>query len=324
MRRSTMRRPRSVIAAAAVVVVALAASPGVTRADGPGYLTLSFGRTQWVTAKNCVRMPNTIDLGRVAAELETRGLVGTGNVVTSRTPGTGTRCFNGYVLHPGWARLAALRDDRGWTFVSASKTYPNFASLTPAEQFDESCGSLPIFEDHGHARAWGLFATPNDTWSFESQRDVVSTCFAYGRTYDDSLPLGAHNLNVRSEMAEPWFQRTSSLFGGSCDDASLPCSSAGFTRRYSSVADLRRLVRVGADRWLNLQGYRFVTGAYGSLGRPGMNWDCTSPDWRAHWASASELYCWVDYQRILNAIPETVLVTDPATVAEAWGRAPGG
>jgi hypothetical protein len=297
--------------------------PATARAAGPGYLTLSFGRTQWVTAKNCVRLPNTVDLGRVAAELDARGLTGTGNVVTGRTPETGLACFNGYVLHPGWARIATLRDQRGWTFVSASKTYPKFASLTPEQQLDESCGSLPIFEEHGHTRAWGLFATPNDTYSEKSQREVVSTCFAYGRVYDDSLPLGVKNINVRSEMAAPWFAKTSSLFGGSCNDPSLPCFSAGFVRRYSSVPDLRRLVKVPQDMWFNFQGYRFVTGSYGSLGRAGMNWDCTAADWRAHWASASELYCWVDYKRVLNAIPDTVVVTDPAGVAEAWGRVPG-
>ena len=314
-----MRR-RSAILCGALICLA-GALPSHARAIEPGYLTLSFGRTQWVTAKDCVRLPHTVDLGRVATEFRSRGLVGTGNVVTGRTPQTGIGCFNGYVLHPGWDRLASLRDDAGWTFVSASRTYARFATLTPEQQWEESCGSLREFEEHGHARAWGLFAYPNDTYSLEAQRDVVSTCFAYGRTYDDSLPLGPGNLNVRSEVVAPWFQRTSSLFGGSCNDPSLPCHAAGFTRRYGSVSDLRRLVRVGEDRWFNLQAYRFVTGAHGSLGRAGMNWDCTASDWRAHWASASELYCWVDYKRILNAIPAGVVVTDPATVAEAWGRA---
>lgn len=297
-------------------------TPQIAHAANPGYLTLSFGRTQWVTTKNCVRLPNTVDLGKVASEFRARGLVGTGNVVTGRTPETGFTCFNGYALHPGWDRLATLRDGSGWTFVSASRTYANIASLTPAQQWDESCGSLQAFEDHGHMRAWGLFAYPNDSYSVAAQTDVVSTCFAYGRTYDDSLPLGTKNENVRSAMAAPWFQRTSSLFGGSCNDPSLACYSAAYVRRYGSVTDLRRLVQVGADRWFNLQAYRFVTGARGTLGASGMNWDCTSPDWRAHWASASELYCWVDYKRILNAIPAGVVVTDPATVAEAWGRIP--
>jgi hypothetical protein len=269
-----------------------------------------------------VRLPNTIDLGQVAAELDARGLAGTGNVVTGRTPETGFTCFNGYVLHPGWDRLATLRDGSGWTFVSASRSYANIANLTPAQQWDESCGTLQTFEDHGHTRAWGLFAYPNDSYSVSAQTDVVSTCFAYGRTYDDSLPLGTKNLNIRSQMAAPWFQRTSSLFGGSCNDPALPCYSAGYVRRYGSVTDLRRLVQVGADRWFNLQAYRFVTGARGTLGASGMNWDCRSPDWRAHWASASELYCWVDYRRILNAIPASVVVSDPASVAEAWGRIP--
>ena len=304
----------------ALLVVIGAGPPPPAGAAGPGYLTLSFGRTQWVTTKDCVRLPNTIDLGQVAAEFRARGLVGTGNVVTGRTPEAGFGCFHGYVLHPGWNRLASLRDGSGWTFVSASRTYANIASLTPAQQWDESCGSLATFEEHGHMRAWGLFAYPNDSWSVATQTDVVSTCFAYGRAYDDSLPLDADNLNVRSAMSAPWFQRTSSLFGGACNDPALPCYSLVSERRYGSVTDLRRLVQVSPDRWFNLQAYRFVTGSYGSLGRAGMNWDCRSPDWRAHWASASELYCWVDYRRILNAIPDTVVVTDPASVADAWGR----
>jgi hypothetical protein len=310
------------IAAIAGVLLAVSIAP-VAGADGPGYLTLSFGRTQWVTAKDCVRLPNTVDLGTVATELDGRGLVGTGNVVTGRTPETGLRCFGGYVLHPGWDRLAQLRDDRGWTFVSASATYPNFATLTAEQQRMESCGTLRTFEDHGHMRAWGSFAYPNDSYSTTAQTDVVSTCFAYGRTYDDSLPLSTANENVRSEMTAPWFQRTTSVFGGSCNDPTLACYSASYVRRYSSVTDLRRLMSVGPDRWFNVQAYRFVVGARGVLGRSGMNWDCRSSDWRAHWASASELYCWVDYKRILNAIPEGVVVTDPATVAEAWGRVPG-
>jgi hypothetical protein len=33
-----------------------------------------------------------------------------------------------------------------------------------------------------------------------------------------------------------------------------------------------------------------------------------------------ERYCWNDYQSILDAIPATATVTDPKTVAEAWGR----
>ena len=315
------RRVRGSALLALILLVAAGGTPRIAGAQGPGYLTLSFGRTQWVSTKDCVRLPNTIDLGQVAAELRARGLAGTGNVVTGRTPEIGFRCFHGSVLHPGWDRLATLRDGSGWTFVSASKTYANIASLTPAQQRDKSCGSLQAFVDHGHSRAWGLFAYPNDSYSVAAQTDVVSTCFAYGRTYDDSLPLGAKNLNVRSGMAAPWFQKTSSLFGGSCNDPSLPCYSAGFVRRYGSVADLRRLVKVGADRWFNLQAYRFVTRSYGSPGGTGMNWDCTSPDWRAHWASAPELYCWVDYKRILSAIPSAVVVTDPASVADAWGRA---
>ena len=54
----------------------------------------------------------------------------------------------------------------------ASRTYANIASLTPTQQREESCGTLQTFEDHGHRRAWGLFAYPNDSYSVSAQTDV--------------------------------------------------------------------------------------------------------------------------------------------------------
>jgi hypothetical protein len=49
-------------------------------------------------------------------------------------------------------------------------------------------------------------------------------------------------------------------------------------------------------------------------------WNCTGSDWRSHWTMDVERYCWNDYQSILDAIPAAATVTDPKTVAEAWGR----
>jgi hypothetical protein len=60
-------------------------------------------------------------------------------------------------------------------------------TLTPEQQFAESCGSLDTFTAHGHTSAWGLFAYPDDEYTEQIQTDVVSTCFAFGRTYDDGV-----------------------------------------------------------------------------------------------------------------------------------------
>ena len=51
-------RARLVARLAAVVLLGLLSGTSqIARAANPGYLTLSFGRTQWVTAKNCVALP---------------------------------------------------------------------------------------------------------------------------------------------------------------------------------------------------------------------------------------------------------------------------
>ena len=49
-------------------------------------------------------------------------------------------------------------------------------------------------------------------------------------------------------------------------------------------------------------------------------WDCRSSNWQDHWTSDYERYCWSDYLKVLDRIPAGVQVTDPKTVAQAWGR----
>ena len=84
---------------------------------------------------------------------------------------------------------------------------------------------------------------------------------------------------------------------------------------YRSPLNLLRALRyLGVDDWLTLQSYVFVTG-----NRPG-EWNCRARSWRDHWTADVERYCWGDYLRILRAIPAGVTVTDPKTVARAWGR----
>jgi hypothetical protein len=253
----------------------------------------------------------------VAADMAARGLTGVGTVILDRTNEAGFTCVGSYYLSPGWDSLTWLRDTYGWSFISHSKSYQDMTTLSREQQRAESCGTLPAFEDHGFLRAWGMFAYPGDRFTTRIQRHIVSKCFAFGRRY-------LSDVNSRSTMSDPWFANADSANGGSCDRSDLRCHTvSGAVYRYRSPRDLITRVHVDPGNWYQLQFYRFVTG---KKGRPGgtspWRWDCTSSGWRSHWTSRAELYCYRDFLRIINSVPSTVTVTDPARVATAWGRAP--
>ncbi len=282
------------------------------------YLTLAFGRTQWITSRRCEPMPGAVGLGKVAADMTALGvsagrpLTGTGNVVIDRAGESEPVCMN-YGLMATWPQIADLRDTHGWTFVSAGEGYRNMTELTQQDQIEESCGSLDSLEEHGHPRGWGMFAYPNNRKSPAIQASVVSTCFAYGRAYD-------YRFNELGLMTPPWFQRTFSVNGGACNVEGAWCSSlanTGARYRYRTPESLAALLRPAAGEWSVVQMYRFVRGSNTS---PTFSWDCTSPDPNLHWVSNSELYCYDDFLWALEQIPDDVVVADPAEVAEAWGR----
>ena len=148
-----------------------------------------------------------------------------------------------------------------------------------------------------------------------------------------------------------WYSRTVSPTGGACVDETpqqgdlpfgsginctgrpaapppgaeiqvceVPTShSAVRSLTYPNIDCLTTMVQtLQPGQWLNMQTYRFVTGAYFAASGPA--WDCRDPDWRLHWTNKGELFCWDDYARILAAIPATVTIIDPAAVAKAMGR----
>jgi len=284
------------------------------------YLTLAFGRAQWVTARRCDPMEDSVPLGRVAQDMTELGaasgrtLAGTGNVVIDRASETDVPACMTYGLMATWEQIADLRDTHGWTFVSAGDAYRDMTDLSADEQLEESCGSLASLEAHGHPRGWGMFAYPNNRRTTAIQSSVVSTCFAYGRAYDN------YRFNALGRMVEPWFQRTFSVNGGACTALGAWCSSleeTGANHYYRSPESLASLMMPAAGEWSVVQMYRFVRGAQSSST---FSWDCTSPDPDLHWVSNSELYCYDDFLWALQQIPSDVVVTDPATVAEAWGR----
>jgi hypothetical protein len=314
----------TVLAAASVSFLPRAgvAVPVSTSASiAPGFVSVLFGRTQWVSVASqngipCVRLPGTVTLGHARKALRKRGLTGVGVVIPSRTPETGFRCFGGYTIHPGWDRLERWYA-HGWRFISGG-SHRDIRKMTYEQKLAESCGSLRAFRHHG-IRGSGMYAYANNEWSLSAQTDPVSRCFDFGRRY------ASFRVNDRSSTASPWLQWTHSVNGGPCNDPSLRCyGSADSSRaRYDSPKRLAALMAAAPDTWVSVQFYRFVKGRY--HGSSQWNWNCRGPHWRRHHTSQLELYCYRDFIHVMNALRDQVATggvvsTDPATVAAAWGR----
>jgi hypothetical protein len=285
-------------------------------ADG-AFLTLHFGRAQWSqrNATCSTILPNSITLLQAARELASRGLSAVGHVVVDRTSSTPTRLCENRIPYASWNDLAVLRDTYGWSFVSAGQTYANMTTLTPDQQRAESCGSLQAFTDHGHFRATGMFAYPNNKFTADIQTNVVSTCFAYGRKY-------GRGFNNRDTVVAPYLQSTVSVNGGACNDLTRSCSDLATHggRRYVLPNRVGALMNPAANQWSAVQFYRFVVGRRNDAQDPSFAWDCSSANVNNHWTSKAEIYCWDDFLKALDEIPANVIVTDPLSVAQAWGR----
>jgi hypothetical protein len=288
----------------------------VSTPDGPpdnAYVTLLFSRSEITAADNCV--PNDLGVVRldtgVAPEFARRHITGTGTVETGVTADNSDVCLHSKsTMAASWNELAQLRDTYGWSFVSHSRTYAkNWSTMTRDQQWSESCGSIQDLLAHGHTRGDGMFAYPHNTWTDDVQINVVSTCFAFARRF------GTGPATRASVTTSPYYARTQQVGGGRCADSALACSTLNAPSIYKSPDTLRAsLAALTPGQWYIIQGYVFVTGS-----RPG-HWDCTSSDWRGHWTMDYERYCWSDYLRVLDAIPPAAIVTDPKTVAQAWGR----
>jgi hypothetical protein len=308
---------RSVAVLVAVAAVSLLTTPATAQTADARYVTLLFGRTQWVQAENCVRDPKAVDLGQVSQALQGRNLRATGNLVLNQIPATGFWCEGGFSLHPGWDRVMTLKQ-QGWSFVSAGRSYMNMATATYQQAYNNSCGSLPVFAQRG-IDASGLYAYPNDKWTTAIQADPVSKCFSYGRTYGTGV-------NTRSQMSAPWFQSTHTTQGARCNMPNAGCPYASqakwaYTLPSSIIATIRGLQ---PGQWYSVQFYRFVTGANLDTADT-FRWDCRAADARLHWATRPEVYCWNDFVAVLDALEAErdagrVVVTDPKAVATAWGR----
>ncbi len=295
----------------------MTATPVTQSATQPRYVSILFGRIQWAQAENCVRMATAVDLGTAADALAARGLTATGNIVLNQVPASGFWCEGGFSLHPGWDRIQLLRQ-QGWSFVSAGKYYRYMTGLSYQQQKDNSCGSLPLFAQRG-IDASGLFAYPNDQYSASIQADPVSTCFDWGRTYGTGV-------TSRWQAGQPWFQSTHTTQGARCNRPNAGCPYAAFEKWQYTLPSriIATIQNLQPGQWYSVQFYRFVTGAnLDSLDR--FRWDCRATDPTLHWATRPEVYCWNDFVQVIDVLAQEraatgLVVTDPASVAAAWGR----
>jgi hypothetical protein len=281
-------------------------------ATGPGYITILFGRTMYSNAdSSCNELPGSVTLDQIAQDLHNRGLNAAGVVVVDRTQATSPLCYQ-RSLYSTWSEQATLRQTDGWSFVSGGMTHNDITQMTPSQQYAESCGSLAYLAENGDTHANALYAYSDNLFKTAIQTNVVSTCFDYGRTYRGGW-------NIRSSMRPPWLQTTNSFLGGACNDPSQPCYNINAKgARYASPVAISKLLQVGGDDWEVVQFYKMVSGA--SL-TTSPAWDCTNANWQEHWTTQPETYCINDFDAAISTIPASAIVTNPATVAAAWGRA---
>lgn len=291
----------------------------VTASADPAYISIAFGRANWVSAGGigCTNRPPTArTLEQNAIDLAEHGLPGVAQVVTSRVHETENLCTDNYALEASWADLARLRASYGWTLTSQSRTYPNLTTLDDAGVAAESTGSLPIFTAHGHDRAWGSFAYPNNKQDARVQA-IVLRSFAFGRVY-------AAALNTReSATTFPYPMRTLSVNGGRCHNTALPCSRMAVAndRLSTSPYAIAKLLKPGPGKWGVVQFYRIVDGVESSLGM-NLAWNCAAPKWEDRWTSQPEIFCRKTLLEALAMRNKSATAVDPATVALAWGRTP--
>ena len=245
-----------------------------------------------------------------------RGLTGVGNVIVNRTQEAGLFCArDGLSLHPGWDRLSQ-RQVQGWRFISASLDYPNMTTLAYAEQVRQSCGSLDAFASHAIVGAQGMFAS--------RQPQVDRPLSLHTDPVADVLRLRPE-VRARAQHPEP--------DGGAMVREHVVGRRRQVQRRHAAVLHgagaaplllARRARRVDERRPRVMVQHPVLPKVTGSFSGTHSSWDCTSPDWRQHWVSRNELYCYSDFLQVMDAAQAAVasgaVVTDPHSVALAWGR----
>jgi hypothetical protein len=311
-----------------------AALTGGTQAPGTGraaaaarqmYATLLFSRSEATAADGC--QPDDTGIARldttVAPYLQSLGMTGTGSLVTAKTRKTVNNCTHGGdSLTASWSQATSLAQNDGWSFVSATATYPaDLTSLTPQQQQAETCGSANTLDNHGLPGGHGLIAYPGaQALPTGVQAKYGARCFAWGREYEKS-----GTTTSAMGTTAPFWQFTRAFNGGPCNDPTASCYTitAAGSMRYAEPSQYIALINaLQPGQWLTFQAYILVTGKNPPYTKNKTRWDCTSPNPALHWTNDVERYCYNDWQQVVQAIAarQGLTVTDPLTVGEAFGR----
>ena len=161
---------RRTLVVTSLLTLLFVVSPAIpAHAVSGGDLTIMFGRTQWTKAtSSCNAAPGFKTLADAVSALAAEGHSATGEAVTSYISETGLTCTNG-ALYPSWGMLSSLQAQYGFNLISEGTNYLNFSAMSTQDQISDSCGSLAAFTTHGFARANGLFAYPDNTWTLPGQ-----------------------------------------------------------------------------------------------------------------------------------------------------------
>jgi hypothetical protein len=313
------------------------------------WLTVLFTRSIWGTAGagggRCSPYTDprngSVFLDEIASFMTQRGYKAQGSVPfgqLDQNPAV-RKCPWPGVVSASLNDLESLRNKHGWTFVadsigplpSSSSDRPAMTALTCKDQIRASAESLAELQKSGHVRGWGLIAPPNSL-NTGIRDNITSRFYSYTRLYGYNL---RKNLNTKEKaLAKDWgYFRP--VGGGFCNDPNAACykhyvpgNSGG--KRYQLPDDLLAYAIATPGAWRGIQFYRLVRGANipakypGTPGSPAGSiretyWDCSSPDPKRHWTSRSEVYCFVDFQNLMNRLPRDVITTDTAHVATTWG-----
>jgi hypothetical protein len=277
------------------------------------YATLYFSRSEITAADACT--PDDAGIARldttVAPYLKSLRMAGTGSLVTGVTRKTQNNCtHDGDSLTASWTQATSLAKTYGW----------HIASLPPAEQQAETCGSANTIDAHGLPGAHGLIAYPGaQALPTSVQAKYGAKCFAWGREYDRS-----GTTTTAMGHTAPFWQFTRAFNGGPCNDPTAACYTitAQGSPRYATPAKIIALVdALRPGQWLTLQSYILVTGKNPRYTHNGTRWNCSSSNPDLHWTNDVERYCYNDFQQVAQAIKARgITVTDPFTVGVAFGR----
>jgi hypothetical protein len=243
-----------------------------------------------------------------------------GSVETGHMPDQGYWCaHNGKTAAASWSDMLSLQTTDGWRFIAASRTrVRDWSVLTQAQITAETCGSRDDITNHALLGANGQYNFPDNKIDLTVQQQFVQQCFSFGREY------GTGVTTLAWSQQNSGLQLTRGIHGGHCTDTTQPCSQ-GISAAYMTPSQvIRKIKALQPGQWLSLQSYVFVTDTNPTYSTNPTRWDCTSSDPTRHWTNDVERYCWVDFQAILAAIPATIQVNAPDTVATIWGMSPPG